>query len=52
MKADELRAALEVAELEDELTAAKATPDGPSRDLKDRVRTARRSYRQMREAAR
>lgn len=47
--ADELRAALAVAELEDELAAAKLTPDGPSAELKLAVREARRVYRQMRE---
>jgi hypothetical protein len=49
---DELRAALEVAELEEQLTAAKATPDGPSTELKHQVRQARHTFRTMREAAR
>lgn len=43
--ADELRAALVVAELEDELAAAK--DDGNAdRDLKDRLRAARQEYRE------
>ncbi len=43
---DELRAALALAELEDELTAAKG--DGPvGRELKDRVRAARQEYREQ-----
>lgn len=48
--ADELRAALTVAELEENLIAAKATPEGPSRELKEQVREARRQFRQLREA--
>lgn len=47
--ADELRAALAVAELEDELAAAKLTPEGPSADLKLALREARQTYRSMRE---
>lgn len=50
--ADELRAALTVAELEEQLVAAKATDEGPTRDLKDQVRAARRSFRELREQAR
>ncbi|HLT68884.1 MAG TPA: hypothetical protein VKZ72_01885 [Acidimicrobiales bacterium] len=45
-KTDELRARLELAELEDELIAAKAS-GGASRDLKQRVRQARERYRSM-----
>lgn len=45
---EELRAALAVAELEEELVAAKA--DGPAdRDLKLRLREARRAFRELRE---
>lgn len=47
--ADELRAALAVAELEEQLAAAKATDDGPSAELKLALREARQTYRQMRE---
>ncbi len=47
--ADELRAALAVAELEEQLAAAKATDDGPSADLKLALREARQTYRTMRE---
>ena len=46
----ELRAALEVAELEEQLIAAK-DGDGPSAELKLAVREARRVYREMREGA-
>ena len=45
-----LRAALEVAELDEQLVAAKATPEGPGPELKARLREARRAYRTMREA--
>ena len=47
---DELRAALEVAELEEQLADAKATDAGPSPELKLALRDARRVYREMREA--
>ncbi len=47
--ADELRAALAVAELEEELAAAKGTDEGPTADLKAALRDARQTYRQMRE---
>lgn len=47
--ADELRAALAVAELEEQLVAAKDTEAGPSAELKLAVREARQTYRQMRE---
>lgn len=45
---DELRAALAAAELEEELVAAKETGGAPT-DLKERLREARRVYREMRE---
>lgn len=45
--ADELRAALGVAELEEELAAAKDDPDADGyRDLKMRLRAARQDYRE------
>jgi hypothetical protein len=46
-KSEELRAQLAVAELEEELAAAKATDPDPSelRDLKQRVRQSRENYR-------
>lgn len=47
--ADELRAALAVAELEEELAAAKDTDDGPGAELKLALRDARQTFRQMRE---
>jgi len=47
--ADELRAALAVAELEEQLAAAKTTSEGPSAELKLAVREARQTYRTMRE---
>ncbi len=47
--ADELRAALAVAELEEQLVAAKATGDGPTAELKLALRDARQTYRTMRE---
>ena len=51
-RADELRAELELAELEDELVAAKAKkgvkPD-ELRALKDEVRAVRQAYREKRE---
>jgi len=46
---DELRAALAVAELEEQLIAAKATDDGPTAELKLALRDARQTYRLMRE---
>lgn len=45
---DELRAALAVAELEEQLLAAK-DGDGASHDLKLELREARRVYRKLRE---
>jgi hypothetical protein len=48
--ADELRAALKVAELEEQLLAAKKTKRGPSDELKLELRAARRAHREMREA--
>lgn len=47
--ADELRAALAVAELEEQLADAKATDAGPSPELKAALRVARQTYREMRE---
>jgi hypothetical protein len=51
-RADDLRAELELAELEDELVKAKANkkidPD-ELRDIKNQVREARQTYRQARE---
>jgi hypothetical protein len=47
--ADELRAALAVAELEEQLIAAKETDDGPSAELRAALREARQTFRQMRE---
>jgi hypothetical protein len=47
---DEMRAALEVAELEEKLVAAKNTKKGPDNDLKLKLREARRVYRELREA--
>lgn len=46
---EELRAALTVAELEDELLAAKASDGGASAELKEQVREARRVYRELRQ---
>lgn len=45
---EELRAALAVAELEEQLLEAKAG-DGPGDELKEALREARRVYRSMRE---
>lgn len=45
--AAEIRAELEVVELEEQLVAAKATGDA-SRELKLRVREARQRYRELR----
>lgn len=45
---DELRAALAVAELEEQMADAKAG-DGPTAELKLELREARRVYREMRE---
>lgn len=54
-RADELRAQYEaelaVAELEEELAAAKDTAEGPSRELKERLREARRVFREQRAGA-
>jgi hypothetical protein len=47
-KADDLRAELALAELEEELAEAKAD-GGASRELKDKVRAARRAFREARE---
>lgn len=50
-RADDLRAELALAELEDELVAAKADEDlDPEelRDVKNRVRAARQEYRETR----
>jgi hypothetical protein len=44
-RSDDLRAELALAELEDELTAAKKDKGGASRELKARVRAARAAYR-------
>lgn len=53
-RADDIRARAEaearVAELEDELIAAKDTAEGPDRDLKDQLRAARQEYRELRAA--
>lgn len=50
-KTDELRAALAVAELEDELAAAKDSDMDPDdyRDLKLRLREARQTHREQRD---
>jgi len=50
-RADQLRAELELAELEDELVAAKSKKKAPDnlREIKDKVRAARQAYRQLRE---
>lgn len=62
-RADELKAELEVVELEDELRDLKADPDVPTGErggppaseeylqLKEQLREARRRFREMREAA-
>lgn len=51
-RADELRAKheaeLAVIELEDELAAAKDSDEGASRELKERLREARRVFREQR----
>lgn len=51
-RADDIRALAEaealVADLEDELVAAKVTVDGPTRDLKLKLRDARQKYRELR----
>ena len=46
--ADELRAQLAVAELEEELVAAKADGDVPT-ELKLKLREARRAHRELRD---
>jgi hypothetical protein len=51
-RADDLRAELELAELEEALAAAKADPDLDSDELravKDQVRAARQAHRETRE---
>lgn len=51
-RADDLRAELALAELEDELVAAKAddkTTDAKFRDIKNKLREARAAHRQSRE---
>jgi hypothetical protein len=51
-RADQLRAELELVELEEALVAAKADPDLSVEELravKDQVRAARQSYREARE---
>lgn len=51
-RADDLRAKheaeLAVIELEDELAAAKDSDEGASRELKERLREARRAFRELR----
>ena len=47
--ADELRAQLVVAELEEKLAKAKDTKKGPSRELKQQLRDARQAYRAERD---
>jgi hypothetical protein len=47
-RADDLRAELELAELEEELVAAKAD-DALTRELKNKVRAARQAHRETRE---
>lgn len=49
-RADELRAELAVAELEEQLVAAKDAGDVPA-ELKRELRAARQAHREMREAA-
>jgi hypothetical protein len=50
-RADEIRARADaeiaVAELEDQLLAAKAAGQDPPREVKDRLREARRVYREL-----
>ena len=51
-RSDQLRAELEVAELEDQLVAAKANPKVKADDLtelKNKVRAARQASRELRE---
>jgi len=48
---DELRAQLEVVELEEKLVAAKDTKKGPSQELKQEVRDARQQAREARDAS-
>ena len=45
---DALKAELSVRELEEQLVAAKLTPDGPSRKLKEELREARQLLREER----
>jgi hypothetical protein len=47
---EELKAELAVRELEEKLVAAKDSPNGPSRKLKQEVREARQAHREIREA--
>lgn len=49
-RADELRAELAVAELEEQLVAAKDAGDVPT-ELKHELRAARQAHRELREAA-
>jgi hypothetical protein len=51
-RADDLRAELELAELEDELVAAKDAGGDPDelREIKDKVRAARQAHREARQA--
>lgn len=48
-KTDELKAQLEVAELEEKLVEAKETKDGPDRKLKNEVRKVRQKARAKRD---
>jgi hypothetical protein len=50
-RADDLRAELALAELEDELVDAKAAGGDPDelREIKDKVRAARQAHREARE---
>jgi hypothetical protein len=50
-RADELRAELEVEELQEQLTAAKQDPKADLQQLKADLREARRRHRTLREAA-
>lgn len=47
--ADELRADLAVAELEEQLAKAKASKKGPDRELKQTLRDARQAQRALRQ---
>jgi hypothetical protein len=50
-RADQLRAELELVELEEQLVDAKSKKKAPDnlREIKDKVRAARQAYRQQRE---